>query len=60
MIHINKRLIAVPLRYTAVRLQSSTRPSVCVCERDSLYDPVLAGGEVIFGGVDEGNTEVEH
>lgn len=26
----------------------------------SLHDPVLAGGEVILGGVYEGNPEVEH
>lgn len=31
-----------------------------VCWRHSLYDPVFAGGKVIFGGVDERNPEVEH
>ena len=25
-----------------------------------LHDPVFTGGEVVFGGVDEGNPEVEH
>lgn len=26
---------------------------------DLLYDPVFAGGKVIFGRIDEGNPEVE-
>lgn len=26
---------------------------------DLLYDPVFAGGKVIFGSIDEGNSEVE-
>lgn len=26
----------------------------------SLYDPVFAGGEVVLGGVDEGQSEIEH
>lgn len=26
---------------------------------DLLYDPVFAGGEVVFGCIDEGNPEVE-
>lgn len=34
--------------------------SVTACWRHSLYDPVFTGGEVIFGRVDEGNSEVEH
>lgn len=36
------------------------RVFVKVCWRHSLYHPVFAGGEVIFGRVDERNPEVEH
>lgn len=32
---------------------------VKVCLRDLLYNPVFTGGEVIFGWVDERNSEVE-